>query len=92
LPSIRYLAKELRVSVTTVKRTYDELKKGGFINFVQGTGSFVSMQNQVLIQEEQLKKVEAFLSDVIKDAQLARLSIEDLKDRLDTLEGLNNVE
>ena len=88
LPSIRYLAKELRVSVITTKRAYDELEIEGFINSVQGKGSFVSVQNSELIREEQLRKVEAFLLDAIKQAELAGLSIDDLKDILETLEEL----
>lgn len=92
LPSIRYLAKELRVSVITTKRAYDELELEGFINSVQGKGSFVSLQNKELIREEQLRKVEAFLSDAIKSAKLAGLSIGDLKDILDTLGELDDGE
>ena len=61
IPSIRFLAKELRVSVITTKRAYDELEFEGFINSVQGKGSFVSAQNKELIREEQLKKVETLL-------------------------------
>lgn len=87
LPSIRYLAKELRVSVITTKRAYDELEAEGFINSVQGKGSFVSGQNTELIREEQLMKVEAFLLEAIKQARLADLTIDDLKDILETLGG-----
>jgi GntR family transcriptional regulator len=90
LPSIRYLAKELRVSVITTKRAYDELEIEGFINSVQGKGSFVSVQNSELIREEQLRKVEAFLLDAIKQAELAGLSIDDLKDILETLGGVED--
>lgn len=92
LPSIRYLAKELRVSVITTKRAYDELEIEGFINSVQGKGSYVSLQNKELIREEQLRKVEGFLLDAIKSAALAELSIEDLKDILDTLGGCDDAE
>ena len=60
LPSIRYLAKELRISVITTKRAYDELEIEGFINSVQGKGSFVAIQNQDLIREEYLKKIENY--------------------------------
>ncbi len=90
LPSIRYLAKELRVSVITTKRAYDELEIEGFINSVQGKGSFVSIQNKELIREEQLRKVEASLLDAIKGAELAGLSIEELKDLLETLGGVED--
>ncbi|NMA12874.1 MAG: GntR family transcriptional regulator [Chloroflexi bacterium] len=90
LPSIRYLAKELRVSVITTKRAYDELEIEGFINSVQGKGSFVSIQNKELIREVQLRKVEASLLDAIKGAELAGLSIEELKDLLETLGGVED--
>lgn len=90
LPSIRYLAKELRVSVITTKRAYDELEIEGFINSVQGKGSFVSIQNKELIREEQLRKVEASLLDAIKGAELVGLSIEELKDLLETLGGVED--
>jgi len=92
LPSIRYLAKELRISVITTKRAYDELEIEGFVNSVQGKGSFVSMQNKELIREEQLRKVEASLLDAIKQAELAGLSIDDLKELLETLGGFEGVE
>lgn len=91
LPSIRYLAKELRVSVITTKRAYDELEIEGFINSVQGKGSFVATQNKELIREEQLKKIEVSLLDAIKEAELADLSIDDLKEILETLGGFKNV-
>jgi len=92
LPSIRYLAKELRISVITTKRAYDELEIEGFINSVQGKGSFVSSQNKELIREEQLRKVESSLLDAIKQAELAGLSIDDLKEILDTLGGFEGAE
>lgn len=90
LPSIRFLAKELRVSVITTKRAYDELEIEGFINSVKGKGSFVSLQNTELIREEQLKKVEASLLDAIKQAELAGLSIDDLIEMLEALGGIEN--
>lgn len=87
LPSIRFLAKELRVSVITTKRAYDELEIEGFINSVQGKGSFVTGQNKEFIREEQLRKVEAKLMEALTQAELAGISIEDLKELLDTLGG-----
>lgn len=58
LPSIRFLAKELRISMLTAKRAYDELELDGFINSVQGKGNFVAAQNKELIREEYLKKLK----------------------------------
>ena len=62
LPSMRYLAKELRISVITTKRAYEELEREGFITTVQGKGSFVSEHNMELIREQQLRLVEQYLS------------------------------
>lgn len=92
LPSIRFLAKELRVSVITTKRAYDELELEGFINSVQGKGSFVSLQNKEFIREEQLKKVEKSLEEALKQARFAGLTLEDLKEILDALGGVDDVE
>ena len=85
LPSIRFLAKELRVSVITTKRAYDDLEVEGFIHSVQGKGSYVSVQNKELIREEQLRKVEASLISALQQARLVGLHIEDVHQILDTL-------
>lgn len=85
LPSIRFLAKELRVSVITTKRAYDELENEGFIDSVQGKGSFVAQRNPELLREEQLRKVEAALLEAIKEGELADLSVKDLQIMLETL-------
>ena len=86
LPSIRALAKELRVSVITTKRAYDELEKDGFIHSVQGKGSFVAPQNQDLVKESFLRKIEENLTTVLDYAKILGLSREDLISMLDTLE------
>lgn len=89
LPSIRYLAKELRISVITTKRAYDELEIEGFINSVQGKGSFVAIQNQDLIREEYLKKIENYLSEALYYARVSKISKEDIKIMIDALEEEN---
>ena len=61
LPSIRLLAKELRISVITTKRAYEDLERDGFITSVPGKGSFVARKNLAIIREEQLKKIEELL-------------------------------
>ncbi len=86
LPSIRVLAKELRVSVITTKRAYDELEKDGFIHSVQGKGSFVAPQNQELVRESLLRKIEDNLTAVLDYAKILGLSREDLMSMLDNLE------
>ena len=59
LPSLRFLAKELRVSVISTKRAYEELEREGYITSVPGKGSFVAKLNRELLREEQFRKVES---------------------------------
>lgn len=66
LPSIRGLAKELRISFITTKRAYDELEKEGFIYTVQGKGCFVAPKNTELLREENLRKIEELLDQAIR--------------------------
>ena len=62
LPSIRNLAKDLKISVITTKRAYDELEREGFIHTVPGKGSFVSELNLELIREQKLRKAEELMN------------------------------
>lgn len=78
LPSIRFLAKELRVSMITAKKAFDELELDGFINSVQGKGNFVAAQNKELIREEYLKRIESKLQEVVELSELAGISNEEL--------------
>ena len=64
LPSIRGLAKDLRISVITTKRAYDELERAGFIYTVPGKGSFVAAKNAELLREEHLKKIEEHMNAI----------------------------
>ena len=66
LPSVRVLAKELKVSALTVKKAYDALEEEGFVNTVHGKGSFVAFANQELRLEEKKKEVEADLERAIR--------------------------
>lgn len=63
LPSVRNMAKDLRISVLTVKKAYDELEKMGFIKTIHGKGSFVASKNLELLKEEQLKKIESHITE-----------------------------
>lgn len=87
LPSIRRLASQLRVSVITTKRAYDELELEGFIDSVQGRGSFVASKNTELLKGEQRKKVEDYLKSALASARVAGLSVSDLKELIDLLGG-----
>ena len=69
LPSIRGLAKDLRISVITTKRAYDELERAGYLYTVPGKGSFVAAKNAELLREEHLKKIEEYMTAI---ADLAR--------------------
>ena len=77
LPSIRLLAKELRISVITTKRAYEELEADGFIVTQAGRGSFVAAQNPALLREEHLKKLESCLQNAVDAARLGGISCEE---------------
>ena len=82
LPSIRFLAKEIRVSMLTAKRAFDELELDGFINSVQGKGNFVAAQNKELIREEYLKRIESKLQEVVELSEIADVSSDELIEML----------
>ena len=77
LPSIRLLAKELRISVITTKRAYEELEADGFIVTQAGRGSFVAAKNPALLREEHLKKMESCLQNAVDAARLGGISCEE---------------
>lgn len=83
LPSIRALAKDLRISVITTTRAYDELERDGFINSVPGKGFYVAEKNLALVREEHLKQIEQFLSEIVSLAAPCGLSKRELSDMLD---------
>lgn len=80
LPSIRLLAKDLRISVITTKRAYEELEREGFICTVPGKGSFVAPRNAELIREEHLRKIEAHMDAIAQLASTCGLTNQDLID------------
>lgn len=80
LPSIRALAKELRISVITTKRAFDDLERDGFIYSVQGKGSFVAVKNRELLREEYLRQAEGKLSEAISLARSGGVSDEELSE------------
>lgn len=82
LPSMRQLAQELRISVITTKRAYEELERDGFIETFPGKGSFVARKNMEFIREEQLKKMEGLLQQVVELAQGSGISQEELMELL----------
>ncbi|HHV25564.1 MAG TPA: GntR family transcriptional regulator [Tissierellia bacterium] len=82
LPSIRGLAKDLQISVITTKRAYDELEREGFIESVQGKGSFVASQNKELMREMKLKIIEEKLQEVVKESNILGLSYSEVSEML----------
>lgn len=82
LPSIRALAKDLRISVITTKRAYDELEQEGYLYTMAGKGSFVAPRDVALIREENLKKIEAALQDCIALSASCGMSGEELLEML----------
>lgn len=78
LPSIRGLAKDLRISFITTKRAYDELEKEGFIYTVQAKGCYVAPKNVELIREENLKKIEEHIEQIVQLAASCNLSREEI--------------
>lgn len=85
LPSIRALAKDLRISVITTKRAYEELERDGFLENVPGKGCFVAPQNRELLREAQLRRVEEKLTQAIEEARRGAVSLEELKEMLTEL-------
>lgn len=78
LPSIRNLAKDLRISVITTKRAYDELEQESFVYTMAGKGCFVAPLNLELVKEENLKKIESHLQEAARLAEACQLSGEEL--------------
>jgi transcriptional regulator, GntR family len=86
LPSIRNLAKDLRISVVTTKRAYDELEREGFIYTLPAKGCFVAPKNTELLREENLKKIEEHLLQIQKLAKSCSLSKSDIIEMLNILD------
>ena len=78
LPSIRGLAKDLRISFITTKRAYDELEREGFLYTIPGKGCFVAPKNTELLREEHLKQIEDHIEQIVRLAPSCNLSEEDI--------------
>lgn len=85
LPSIRTLARELRISVITTKRAYEELERDGFIETVAGKGSFVAAKNTDFLREEALRRIEAALQQAADQARRAGIPVQELRGMLEVL-------
>lgn len=85
LPSIRSLAKDLRISVITTKRAYDELEKEGFINTVAGKGCFVAQKNLEFIREQNLRQIEDSIRKIIELGKPIGVSKEEVFEMYDLI-------
>lgn len=85
LPSMRILAKELRISVITTKRAYNDLEEEGFLETVPGKGSFVAMRDASLVREEILRRIEGHLNEAVEIARKNGISREELTEILQVL-------
>ena len=87
LPSMRLLAKELRISVITTKRAYEELEREGFLTTVPGKGCFVAPQNPELVREDTLRRAEEHLSHAVDVAKAGGVTLAQLTETLNLLYG-----
>lgn len=85
LPSIRGLAKELRISVITTIKAYEELEREGLVTAVQGKGYYVNEQDTEMLREQHMRKVEEHLLDAIAASRIAGISNSELAEMLDVL-------
>ena len=87
LPSMRLLARELRISVITTKRAYEELERDGFITTVPGRGCFVAPRNLELAREESLRRAEEHLAQAVEAAKTGGVTLKELTETLTILYG-----
>ena len=85
LPSMRALAKDLRISVITTKRAYEDLERDGFVVTVAGKGCFVAPRTLELMREEQRKRIEQTLEQAVEQAQAASITLEEMQQMLSLL-------
>ena len=85
LPSMRLLARDLRISVITTKRAYEELERDGFITTVPGKGCFVAAQDPGLAREDALRRMEEKLAEAVTIGRVAGLSLAEMTEALEIL-------
>lgn len=85
LPSMRTLAAQLRISVITTKRAYEELERDGYIENYAGKGCFVKAQNTDFLREETVRQTEELLAKACEKAKLCNLSVDDLKEMIELM-------
>lgn len=80
LPSIRNLARDLRISVLTVKKAYDELEQEAYIKTVQGKGTFVTPRNKELIREKQISIIEEHIEQIVNISKISNIDKKEIID------------
>ena len=85
LPSIRTLAKDLRISVITTKNAYEELEREGYVTTIPGKGTYVASKNIELIREEQLQKIEGLLDTAVSIAKISNISKKGIENMLEII-------
>ena len=83
LPSMRLLANQLRISVITTKRAYEELERDGYIETIASKGCYVKKQNSDFLREEVIQQTEEFLAKACQKAKLCGLSLAEMREMLD---------
>ncbi len=87
LPSMRALAQQLRISVITTKRAYEDLERDGFIETVAGKGCYVKSQNTDFLREESIRQTEELLAKACEKAKICNLTLEEMKEILELVYG-----
>ena len=85
LPSIRGLARDLKISVITTMKAYEQLEEEGLVTAVQGKGFYVNAQDSEMLREQHMRKVESARSEAIAAARIAKLTDAELMDTLRAL-------
>ena len=87
LPSIRSLAQDIKISVMTIKKSYDELEKEGYIVSRQGKGTFVAPKNMELLKEQKQKEIETYLSKIIDISHCYQIPKDEILDLFEFMYG-----
>lgn len=91
LPSIRSLARDLKISVITTMKAYEQMEQEGLVTAVQGKGFYVNAQNSEMLREQRLRKVETALQEAIQAANIAGMTESELEGTLHTLLSMKDV-
>ncbi|MGN0677345.1 MAG: GntR family transcriptional regulator [Ruminococcus sp.] len=92
LPSMRTLAQQMRISIITTKRAYEELERDGFIESYTGKGSFVKAQNTELFREQNLREAESLIAQACEKAKMCGIGLDELQEILKIIYGGENTD